>query len=132
MGVLHMGMDDLTQLHVPQICQHCARARFSYVLHRADSPRGSSSVNNVLTTKELLVLRHVWDVKPVSEVHHTCHRLSERWNMHCARQWALLGLQIGPNREIEPAPPDPPLSNSRLVLAYLWNVEVGQILHTHM
>ena len=50
-----MGMDDLTQLHVPQICQHCARARFSYVLHRADSPRGSSSVNNVLTPKELLV-----------------------------------------------------------------------------
>ena len=43
-----------------------------------------------------------------------------------------IGLQIGPNREIEPAQPDPPLSNSRLVLAYLWNVEVGQILHTHM
>ena len=27
MGALHMGMDDLNQLHLPQICQHCARAR---------------------------------------------------------------------------------------------------------
>ena len=27
-----------------------------------------------------------------------------------------IGLQIGPNREIEPAQPDPPLSNSRLAL----------------
>ena len=89
-------------------------------------------VNNVFTPTRFPHLGHGWDRKSISGVHHTCHRLSERWNMHCARQWALLGLQIGPNREIEPAQPDPPLSNSRLVLAYLWNVEVGQILHTHM
>ena len=44
MGVLHMGMNDVTQLHVPQICQHCARARFSYMCYIGRTHREGAQV----------------------------------------------------------------------------------------
>ena len=50
-------------------------------------------VNNVFTPTRLPHLGHELDKKPISEVHHTYHRLSERWVMHCARQWVLWGCR---------------------------------------
>ena len=50
-------------------------------------------VNNVFTPTRLPHLEYGWDNKSISGVHLAYHRLSERWNMHCARQWALLGCR---------------------------------------